>query len=616
MRHKSAMKVLLPILALCMCGVLVLLERYGITSQDTENAAVYQTLAVSNEAFKATEPVEEKPSCLLLTSGEEVSAVYQAMMESVLSGMKITYDVCQVEDGFDPSCLKQYDTAVITFQSWDTLGEQWVELWHWIQQGGSLMVSVTPAADGSFGAMAEHMGILSLGDSYPEIFGFRLLNNCMIGAGEQEVFPYALDGEEGLQTTLDVELDGECQVWMESGDGQVPLLWTRDCGEGRIAVLNEVIADKYHRGFLCLAFSLLSDAVIYPVINGSAFYLDDFPSPVPGGNSEYIRRDYGMDTASFYSNIWWPKMLEWEETYGIRHTGLIIEVYSDEVMAPFEGNEEASQFLTYGNMLLNHNGELGFHGYNHMPLCQKGIDEHLQFGDYNLWNSGEDMRAALAELQTFSSRLFPENTFAVYVPPSNIMSESGKQALLDACPDIHVIASTYLRDGEGIAYEQEFQVEEDGTVSTPRIVSGCLIDEYQKIAALSELNFHYVQSHFLHPDDVLDEDRGAEEGWEKMSQEFENYLDWIYSSAPDIRSVTGSEMGVAVERYDKISMKRELKNGEMDVSLGGFAGEAQFLMRVNQGEITGSKGCTFQKITGNLYSIQANEAELKIYFGE
>ena len=132
---------------------------------------------------------------------------------------------------------------------------------------------------------------------------------------------------------------------MVSEDGNTPIIWTNDYGKGRIGIVNEVITQKYQRGFLALAYSLLEDVFVYPVINASAFYLDDFPSPIPAGNAEYIKRDYGVDVASFYANIWWPKMMEWEEKYGIVHTGMIIENYSDEVEAPFYGDKATARFL-------------------------------------------------------------------------------------------------------------------------------------------------------------------------------------------------------------------------------------------------------------------------------
>ena len=81
-------------------------------------------------------------------------------------------------------------------------------------------------------------------------------------------------------------------------------------------------------------------------------------------------------------------------------------------------------------------------------------------------------------------------------------------------PQIKTIASNYFA-GE-CAYTQEFEVADDGIVEQPRIISGAILDDYMQMAAVSELNMHFVNSHFMHPDDLLDEDRGAKLGWCKI----------------------------------------------------------------------------------------------------
>ena len=59
--------------------------------------------------------------------------------------------------------------------------------------------------------------------------------------------------------------------------------------------------------------------------------------------------------------------------------------------------------------------------------------------------------------------------------------------------------------------------------------------------AINELRLHYVNSHFVHPDDVLDKERGAEKGWVYLRDQFEEYLMWIHLAAPGIRNLTASE---------------------------------------------------------------------------
>ena len=64
------------------------------------------------------------------------------------------------------------------------------------------------------------------------------------------------------------------------------------------------------------------------MINGSAFYLDDFPSPVPSGDGTYVKRDYGTSIQEFYSNIWWPDMMSLAAEHGVRYAESCIQIWT------------------------------------------------------------------------------------------------------------------------------------------------------------------------------------------------------------------------------------------------------------------------------------------------
>ena len=183
----------------------------------------------------------------------------------------------------------------------------------------------------------------------------------------------------------------------------------------------------------------------------------------------------------------WNQIYELAEKYNIRYTGLVIENYSDQVEGPFPRNRDTQRFQYFGNMLLRQGGEIGYHGYNHMPLCLVGFDYQGDYDSYNLWESYEDMVEAMRELHAFCTELFPEESFRVYVPPSNILSEEGRKMLAEEFPDLAAVASLYI-PGD-ISYIQEFEVAEDGIVETPRIISGYIFEPDVYVAALSELNF-------------------------------------------------------------------------------------------------------------------------------
>ncbi|MCR4897522.1 MAG: DUF2194 domain-containing protein [Lachnospiraceae bacterium] len=602
-------RILLPLIALVLIGIVVMLERNGIQLEGFTPGVV--------QDYTYTEPVEDDIRCLLLvdhaqSAGKEVTE----QMTNVLRSMKVNYDVFEAGEFSFAQSLDSYDHLIISFPDWEVLGDSVRDIIYWVRDGGSLMNTITPEPGATLHMISQQMGVEGGFNDFTGISGICVQDQRMVGSTTKPLYELSKDPSEKMDISLQAQLSEACEVYLSSEDGSVPLLWHVPYGEGHIVVTNMALTEKYMRGFLSLAYSLMEEACLYPVINSSVYYLDDFPSPVPEGDGEFIRRDYGIDIASFYSNVWWATILNWEEKYGIRHTGVIIEDYNDLVKGPFPKNESTSQFKAFGNMLLNNRGELGFHGYNHMPLILEGKDEGKRIGAYVMWPSKEEMERSLEELSRFSHAVFPNAEFAVYVPPSNIFSETGREAIKEAVPEIRAIASFYVTHtnahGQGTEYEQEFGVAEDGIIEMPRIVYGTYINHYDSLMAMSELNFHFVQSHFFHPDDTLDVDRYADQGWAKMSEAFEQYLDWITTDATAIREQTASEMANAVQLYDHISLKRSSDGSSVSADLGGFAGEAWFLLRMRDREPGNTVGCTLEQVANGLYLVCATQEHIEI----
>ena len=402
-------------------------------------------------------------------------------------------------------------------------------------------------------------------------------------------------------------------VWAKTGDTGAPLIWSNDCGSGRTVVCNIGIYDKVMRGFYASAISLLGDATAYPVINSAVFYLDDFPSPVPSGDGTYIKRDYGLSIADFYTKVWWPDLQKLAQKYDIRYTGVMIENYEDVVnqVDPVR-QADTTQFRYFGGMLLQMGGELGFHGYNHQPLALSDTDYGTLYG-YKTWKNKDTLVAALNELIAFQDEVLPNAHGSVYVPPSNILSARARKIIGKDVPRIKTIASTYFEDGTDLPYVQEFGVASDGIVEQPRIVSGGMVDDtYMRLAAVSELNMHYVSTHFMHPDDLLDPDRGAKEGWEVYKGGLTDYLDWLTTSAPDLRHQTGSECSGAIQRFSSVTVSADTSDDAWTLSLGNFHDEAWLMFRANNGEPGKVTGGEITHLTGNLYLVKATDKTVTI----
>ena len=165
-------------------------------------------------------------------------------------------------------------------------------------------------------------------------------------------------------------------------------------------------------------------------------------------------------------------------------------------------------------------------------------------------------------------------------------------------------------------YTQEYEVAEDGLIETPRILSGYLLDSASDLYAMSELNLHYVSSHYQHPYDLLTAETGGEAGWEEAYRRLCGYADWLESAALGLRKLTASEMAGAVQRFYYVDVERELTEEGLTLTLSNFQDEAWFLARFNDWEPDISEGVvsggTIEHLQGNLYLIKAEEAEVTV----
>ena len=593
---------LVVLLVFLLIGAVLWAERSGIRYQEQARQITYMEpgkVVTEKEAVKAL-----KTTCLVLTdSAQESSVQAWPEFERMFMDMRIGIERVDVSAREIPE-FSLYETVVVLLSDLSPLKEELPALAAWVEQGGNVMFALTLQKNTYVSLIEQKLGILSSG--YENVLVDRIYfePDFLLGGGRT----YGIT--DGYDSAWEVELDEKATVHARAKDAEgTPLIWENTYGKGKFVVDNFGLYEKATRGFFAASYSLLTDAGVYPVINGSVFYLDDFPSPVPSGDGTYVKRDYGTSIRDFYTNIWWPDMLTLAEAHGVRYTGVMIENYEDDTDGTIEPPADTERFQYFGNMLLHNGGELGYHGYNHQPLSLLDMD----YGDvlpYKTWDSEQAMDQAVTELIRFGKEQFPVTTLSVYVPPSNVLSAGGRELLASKYPEIRTIASNYFT-GE-FAYVQEFEVAEDGIVEQPRIISGAVLDDYMQMAALSELNMHFVNTHFMHPDDLLDEDRGAALGWEKLKNRLEEYMSWLDASAPGLRSLTGSELSGAIERYGGLTVEKEITDREILLRLGNLYETAYLFVRINQGTPGTVTGGSLTHLTGKLYLLCAQSEDVAI----
>lgn len=597
---------LVKVWAMFMAIALVLLVEslgvhYGATRFDI-------TYLDRDKAIPAADAIagEKATNLLVIDSSQEGVSDAESMLDRVLLDMKVPTVTVDLAQGDEIPALKQYQTMVIAMPNLDPLGEHVLQIMQWVKKGGGVMFAMTPEKTGYLDVIGPQIGIESSTYGYVVTEGITPSEDFMLGGGQTYMF------SDPFKSSLSVSLNDRAQVKAISSNGRTPLIWSTSVNSGSAVVCNIGIYVKMVRGFYASAFSLLSSAMAYPVINSAAFYLDDFPSPVPSGNGKYIKRDYNMSISEFYSQVWWPDLVRLAERYGIRFTGVMIENYGDDTKNDPVRQTDNTQFEYYGGLLLRQNGEIGYHGYNHQPLVLPNTDYGNEY-TYVQWPNRKAIVDSLNELIAFQKTVLPAATSSVYVPPSNILSSEGRQIIGEDVPQIRAIASMAFPPDSSLEYVQEFGVAADGVVEAPRIVSGSMVNNsYMRLAAVSELNMHYVSTHFMHPDDLLDEDRGAKEGWETYRKGLEDYLDWLEQSAPSIRMQTGTECAAAVQRFSGLTVSMATSDDSWDLHLGNLIDQGWLIFRANSGTPGRVRGGSLTKLTGNLYLLKATSATVHI----
>ena len=600
---------LLIVLVFVFIAAVLLVELRGVQFQNSQKKLVLLSndqIVTKAEAFQQL----SQDVLLLYNSTDFASMDAYTEFEVILADMKMGTQVVDLSTQPIPE-FEGYSIVIPLVPNLSLIGDKVTDLCEWVRNdGGNVYFPLTLEKEAYSSSIESKLGITDANYQYTFVDRIYVAEGFMLGGGKS----YAVDN--GYDSARTVRLNSKTtRVYASEGDPEgVPLIWEAEYGNGKFVVNNFGLLDKNYRGFFAASLSLFGDVSVYPVINGSAFYLDDFPSQIPEGFNEYIDRDFNTTIRDFYINIWWPDMMNLAEKYGIKFTGLAIECYDDIIDGTTDANPDTGTFLNFGNMLLRKGGELGYHGYNHQPLCL-GNKDYKGVYDYKTWKDMESMEKAFQHLVDFCDELFPDVEMSVYVPPSNLLSEEGRQMLLREFPEIKTLSGIYMPDDKlDFSLVQEYEVSKTGVVDQPRVVAGCDLDDFMEMAAMSELNMHYINNHFTHPDDALDPDRGAELGWKELVSRFDGYLNWLYSSAPGIRNLTGTEFSAAVQRYVAVAPKTTVYDNMMELHIENFVDDAQFLVRFNEKEPDMVTGGTLTHLTGNLYLLSADADTVTVIF--
>lgn len=585
---------------LCLCvafAVVIFISNNGMTLQ---GLALRPASAVSLQKEPSAEPLQitesTTPRALVLYSPQRSdSAGYEKNVRIALEHLRIEGESLPLANAREVS-YDDYDLVILASAYWEEeLPESAARLMNYVEAGGKLLLATVPESIGpQFDASYRRMGIVDFGDylNYDTITFAEELLPGMAGR--------TFSGETFADVALSVTLENSARVyaWAEDAQGRrTPLIWSYDCGQGRVAVFNATSGrGDFWRGIVAGCINTLSDTVLYPVINALCLFIDDFPSPQYESESDVVRDEYNRSAKEFYRDIWWPDMLQIAKAYDDRYTGLFVATYNDETNPARQSYTPSTTEQYFGNSLLKNGYEMGAHGYNHQPLTAAGgtpAEMH-----YQPWASRQDMTASLQTLADITAQLFPAVTLRSYVPPSNYLSAEGRRAVVQALPYLEVISGIYTNEEEeGEVYVQDFTVAEDGIAEFPRVTSGMAPDDYEQMSALSALGLYGAFSHFIHPDDIFDAERGGGKSWEELYRSYCSWMGDIHATYPWLRGLSATEAGDALRICDAAVPHLVFAPEEIRGSVENFLGPVSFYLKTDSTPKAADDACTIRRIS-------------------
>jgi hypothetical protein len=600
-RFERLFFILMPLFAFIVLTAVIIYQRMGVS----EFKAGESQIDYIEAGAVLSEVADSDDECLFIYNSAEDPALY-ANLTFTLGEMCVDFSEFDVAGGTELPDLGSFESVIVALYEGDTFTPYIDQTMDWVRIGGKLLFAGVPG--------------FAITDIYPEEFGLQITEWSYIEQKNVTISDDFFAGVQGRVFDLDEEgypiaggnflLKPDTDIYMSStsNQGSTPMVWSNNTGEGRITVINyDAIANTSARGIFAQSYAHTVPVAVWPVINASAFFIDDFPAPVPTGTNEYIDRDYGVTVDYFYTNIWWPNIKEIGEKYNLRYTGMFIETYEDNVNSPFIRPTDLERQKYFGRLLLADGEEIALHGYNHQSLTYTGF-EYKNGEAYTSWDSPEDITAALSETQAAMSTMFEGYIPEVYIPPSNVWVPETREVIANNFPNIKVFSGLYSDTIYG--HSQEFETDDDGLINFPRIVSNCIVNDYDMMFVLSEINFHYVNSHFMHPDDALDPDRSAEQGWEAMRDSYESLVSMVTDTG--LRQLTATESAAAVQRFDNLDVEFTYTDKAIDIAIGGFYDEAYLLVRTNDsvpGQVSGGE---LTNIEGSLYLLKATSPTVSI----
>ena len=455
-------------------------------------------------------------------------------------------------------------TVIVAARTLDALGDI-TPIIDYLETGGKVIFAASLEKDGNFNYIQQKLGIYESGYLYHSS-GIRAVPGVFLGGSLD------LEGEWSKTSSLSVRLNEDCKVLAKAYDGN-PLFWEVKVAQGKAIVFNNTfLEEKSAMGMFTTALAKAEEAFIYPVVNSKVMLLNNFPLSFMG-NEAYMKKHYGRNAEGFIRDIWWPDMAKVASKYDIKYTSFFTDSFKETKEESSREKQVHSTNLSFiGREILRYGGELALSDYSSYETLRK---------------------------------YFQNYAFRAYSAPEDMPISEYNKLIEKNLRDLAVI--------NGLYEEQDFAIDAKGFTHFPRASKGFSAEPEEYWNMLNTVLAFGVVSHSLDLREVLMVQEESKD-WKMLGEEFDDFSKRIFQDYGWIRSMTLSQAGEELKKYEGIKPHIFKDKDKIEVFNDNFKGPISFLLRYEK-DAKALKGCTLKKLESGFYIVHVTEPIFSIKLG-
>ncbi|WP_282075788.1 DUF2194 domain-containing protein [Maribacter aquivivus] len=474
-------------------GYLLLLIAFSLLT------SCQQELYKSNNKFNIPEKSTEEPLVQFLIEPTNYSAILETEnLAKAFDYSKIAHKTLWVNQ-FNEKLTIAPTTRVITVHETAGLSTIAIDsLLKFVSKGGTLLV--TKAAKDErmsyFFGMTPDAG-WSTNKEASGLFFNKALFPGMQGRGFDNKTVHL--GFDGANFSSNVNV-----LVAAHNNKEYPVLIENRIGNGKVILYNSSqILKKEMRGLLFSASLLGLEGIPYPIANIGTLFLDDFPTSMYDDKGKAINIQKGISKSEMLKADWWPKMKKLAQEEDIKYSAYVTfnanekntgdpNFKSWDQTGLLDGKDDNGTNKWLTNEFTNRGHELGFRGYNDLPLSKR------------LWKDTDlildNAKASANKWEDNVSKTLPNS----YVAPDNQIDSLGLIALKKGFPSLNFLHTSFLGDVyEGGNREFDPDPLNNRFFDYPRLSSGYNISQKEQWAIESTYLYTGIWSHVLNTNDIL-----------------------------------------------------------------------------------------------------------------